>query len=309
GRRRPGPRRGARPLGGDVAAAVGGLVEEFDVAVGAVHADALTVPEQLGGPVDAHDGGQAVLAGDHRAVRHDAAHLRHQPGGGDEQRGPAGVGVGGDQDVARFEAGPGQVGDDAGAALDRPGRDREPGQRPGRDAAVREAAVERLAVGGEDAGRGERLVGAERLAPLPDEAGVRVTGTDDFSQLGAPEVEDVLSLAQRAGPYEAIGLPQECLLVDEVAADHAVLGVLAVTGEGAYAVDHPLGLLGLTPVREGAQACQHLLLLAPRVLEALFEAALAGARLEVPDVAEQGGQEHDGVLAPARPGDVDLPRA
>ena len=41
-------------------------------------------------------------------------------------------------------------------------------------------------------------------------------------------------------------------------------------------------------------------------LPALLEAPLAGARLEVPDVAEDHGHERGGAFAPARPGDVDL---
>ena len=48
------------------------------------------------------DGRQAVLPCDHRAVGHQAAHLRHQARDRDEQRRPAGVRVGGDQDVARL---------------------------------------------------------------------------------------------------------------------------------------------------------------------------------------------------------------
>ena len=80
---------------------------------------------------------------------------------------------------------------------------------------------------------------------------------------------------------------QQGLLVDEVAADHAVLRVLPVPDERPDPVDHPLGLVGLPlPVRQGPQALQHLLLLRPRLLPPLLEAPRAGARLEVPDVAE-----------------------
>ena len=43
-----------------------------------------------------------------------------------------------------------------------------------------------------------------------------------------------------------------------------------------------------------------------RLLPALLEAPLAGARLEVLDVAEDDGHERRGTLAPARPRDVDL---
>ena len=100
---------------------------------------------------------------------------------------------------------------------------------------------------------------------------------------------------------------QQRLLVDEVAADHAVLRILPVPDEGPDPVDHPLGLVGLLlPVRQGPQALQQLLLLLPGLLPPLLEAPLAGARLEVPDVAEDHRHERGGALAPARPGDVDL---
>src|SRR5207253_11029072 len=100
---------------------------------------------------------------------------------------------------------------------------------------------------------------------------------------------------------------EQGLLVDEVAADHAVLRILAVPDEGADAVDHPLGLFGLPlPVRQGSQALQQLLFLLPGLLPPLLEAPLAGARLEVLDVAEDHGQERSGAFAPPRPRDVDL---
>jgi hypothetical protein len=42
-----------------------------------------------------HHGRQAVLPGDHRAMGHQAPHLRHQAFDGDEQGRPAGVGESG----------------------------------------------------------------------------------------------------------------------------------------------------------------------------------------------------------------------
>jgi hypothetical protein len=54
---------------------------------------------------------------------HQASALGHQAFDRDEQGGPAGVGVGGDQDVARFEIGLRYVHDDAGASFDGPGGD------------------------------------------------------------------------------------------------------------------------------------------------------------------------------------------
>src|SRR6202035_5747287 len=73
------------------------------------------------------------------------------------------------------------------------------------------------------------------------------------------------------------------------------------------AVDHSLGLVGLAfPVRQVPQASQHLLFPLPSLLPALLEAAPAGARLEVLDVAEYEGHERGRALAPTRPRDVDL---
>ena len=83
------------------------------------------------------------------------------------------------------------------------------------------------------------------------------------------------ALAEHAGLHEALGFSQQRLLVDEVAADDAVLGILAVSGEGPDPVDHPLGLLGLAlSVRQGPQALQQLLLLVRGLLAPLLEAPL-----------------------------------
>ena len=56
----------------------GGLGQDLDVPVRPVHADPLPIPDQPGGVLHPHDGRQAVLPCDHRAVGHQAAHLRHQ---------------------------------------------------------------------------------------------------------------------------------------------------------------------------------------------------------------------------------------
>ena len=92
-------------------------------------ADPLTIADQLGGMLHPDDGGQPVLARDHRAVRHQAADLGHQTRDRDERRCPARIGVGGDQDVALIEIGRTQIQDDAGSSLDGPGRNRQPSQR------------------------------------------------------------------------------------------------------------------------------------------------------------------------------------
>ncbi len=69
------------------------------------------------------------------------------------------------------------------------------------------------------------------------------------------EVEGVLRLTEHVGLHEALGLLQQGLLVDEVAADDVVLRVLPVPDEGSDPVDHPFGLVGFPlAVRQGPQA-------------------------------------------------------
>src|SRR5580692_11816350 len=87
-----------------------------------------------------------------------------------------------------------------------------------------------LAVGGEHAGRHERLIRPERVLALADELAIHLVRAHDVTELGEPEVEEVFSLTKHAGPHQAAGLGQQGLLVDEVAADHVVLGVLPVAG-------------------------------------------------------------------------------
>ena len=96
-------------------------------------ADGRPVFDQVRGTLHPDDGGQAILPCDHRAVCHEPAHLRHQALDGDEQRRPAGVGAGGDENVARLEVGFGEVLNDAGAPLDGPGGDGQADERAGRE--------------------------------------------------------------------------------------------------------------------------------------------------------------------------------
>ena len=77
----------------------------------------------------------------------------------------------------------------------------------------------------------------ERVLAPADELVVDLVRAHDVVELLEGEVEDVLLLAQHAGPHEASGFLQQGLLVDEVAADHAVLRILAVPDEGPDAVD------------------------------------------------------------------------
>jgi len=102
-----------------------------------------------------------------------------------------------------------------------------------------------LAVRREDPRRRERLIGPERVLALADELIVYLVRARDVVELVEPEVEDVFPFAKHMIPHEALGLVQQGLLVDEVAADHVVLRILPVPGKGADPVDQPLGLLGL----------------------------------------------------------------
>src|SRR5262249_41170477 len=129
----------------------------------------------------------------------------------------------------------------------------------------------------------------------------------DVVELVEREIEDVFLLAQHVGVNEAPGLFEQGLLVHEVAADLSVLWILPVPTEGADAIDHPLGLFGFPiPVRQSPQAREQFLFLMASLLPPLLETPLAGARLEVLDVAEDQGHERAGAFAPTRSRDVDL---
>ena len=79
---------------------------------------------------------------------------------------------------------------------------------------------------------------------------VHLVRAHDVVELLEREEEDVFLLIEHAGPDEARGFFQQGELVDEVAADHAVLRILPVPDEGPDEVDLALGLLGLLlPVR------------------------------------------------------------
>lgn len=120
-------------------------------------------------------------------------------------------------------------------------------------------------------------------------------------------MEDVFPVSKHVRPHEAFGFFQQRLFVHEVAADDAVLRVLAVSDERPDPVDHPLGLVGLPlAVRQRTQALEQLLFLLPGFLPSSLEAPLALTGLEVPDVAEDDRHERGGALAPPRPRDVDL---
>ena len=151
------------------------------------------------------------------------------------------------------------------------------------------------------------MIRAERVLAPADELVVNLVRAHDVVELLEREVEDVFPLTQHVGLHEALGLCQESLLVDEVAADHAEFWVLPVPDEGPHPVDVALGLVGLLrSVRQVPQALQHVLFLPLRLGQALCEAPCAGAGLEVPDVPEDQGNQRGGAFAPTWPRDVDL---
>src|SRR5918995_602735 len=105
--------------------------------------------------------------------------------------------------------------------------------RPGDDLAIRR----------EHPGRRERLKRPERVLALADELVIHLVRAHDVVELQEGEVEDVFLLTKHVGLHEALGFFQQGLLVNKVAANHAVLRILPGPGEGPDAVDHPLGLL------------------------------------------------------------------
>ena len=84
-----------RPLTARLPFGLARLGQELDVAVGPMHADLLPIRDQPGGMLHPHYGWQAVLPCDHRAMGHQAPHLRHQALDRDERRRPTRVRVGG----------------------------------------------------------------------------------------------------------------------------------------------------------------------------------------------------------------------
>ena len=80
-----------------------------------MHADALPILDQPGRVLHADDRRQAVFPRDHGAMGHQPTHLGHQALDRHEQRRPARVREGGDQDIPRFQFGIGHVREDAGA--------------------------------------------------------------------------------------------------------------------------------------------------------------------------------------------------
>src|SRR5215472_4097105 len=136
---------------------------------------------------------------------------------------------------------------------------------------------------------------------------VHTIGANHVVDFREREVEDVLSILEHLCLDEAVRLMQQRLLVDEMAADDAELRILAVAGEGLESVDHPSRLAGFRrPVRQSAQPFQERVFGPLRLLLALLHLPLGGTGLEIPDVAEDEGEQGGGAFAPSWSGDVDL---
>src|SRR4051794_7186063 len=88
------------------------------------------------------------------------------------------------------------------------------------------------------------LEGAEGGTPPRDGGGGPPPGAYDLVELVEGHEEHVVSSAQHTLLHESLRFRKQRLLVDEVAAHHAVLGILAVADEGAKSVDRAPGLLG-----------------------------------------------------------------
>lgn len=131
-----------------------------------MESDRLSVLDEPGGSLDADDGRQAVLARDHRAMGQQAADLGDQAPDGDEQGRAAGIGEGGDQDVAGLEIGPSDVEDHASTPFDGPGGDSQPGQCTLGQIVAPLDAGDHLAGGGEHPRWREGLVLAECVLSL-----------------------------------------------------------------------------------------------------------------------------------------------
>ena len=269
--------------------------------------DPFSVLDLFGGAFHTHHGWRAVLPGDHGTVGHHAADLGHQPCDRSEEWGPAGVCLGGDDDVAGFEVGVGDVRDDAGAAFDGSGGHCESEQCAGGKIAAPVGAGYGFAIGGENSGWRERPVGTEIMLALLDELLVDVMGAHDFVEFLETEIENVFPVVQHSVGDETVGLGHQCLFVDGVAADHGVLRIFPVADEGPDTVDLFLGLCSfLMSVGQSQQAFEHFALFRSRIAAALREASLRLARLHVRDVSEDERQERRWLFVPSRSGDVDL---
>jgi hypothetical protein len=164
---------------------------------------------------------------------------------GQEGRSPAGIGVGGDQDVTRFEVGVGDIVDDVGSSFDGPCRDGKTDQRSGRGIDTAVGSGHDLALGGEHAWWAQPFVASKLFFALLDEPVVDAVRPNHVVELFEPQVEDVVSLAEDAGADQAVGFLQQRLPVDEVPADRCR------HRRGCHGIAHPR----LTRGRRGLTGC------------------------------------------------------
>ena len=103
-------------------------------------------------------GRQAVFACDDRAMGHQPTHFGHQAFDGHEQGRPAGVGEGGDQDIALFQVGIFHVQDDACPSLDDAGGNRQADDGPGWEILSLVLACNDFAIGRHDTRRRQLFI-------------------------------------------------------------------------------------------------------------------------------------------------------
>ncbi len=185
--------------------------EDDDGAGRAVDANPLAVPYLQSRTIDAHDCGQAVLAGNHGTVGHEAADLGDQSCDGEEGGGPGG-----------------------GAAFDDAGGHAEAREVGG---CVGLLAGEALAFRREDPRWAERLVPGVGGAAGID--GCVVDGAVDGGavQLLEGEVVEVGGLVEDACSDETVGLGEQGGPAGLVATHPGVLRILAKADEGADLVE------------------------------------------------------------------------
>src|SRR3974390_1124722 len=133
----------------------------MDVPVSAIYPDPLSVLDEPGGLLYTDHSRQSVLAGDDRAVSHKAPNLCHESLDCHEERRPARVGVGRDQDVVGLEVCLADLMDDAGSPCGDSARDRKADECAGREVVTSVPAGDDFAVGGEHARWRQRLMRTE----------------------------------------------------------------------------------------------------------------------------------------------------
>ncbi|MNS40133.1 hypothetical protein D3C72_724370 [compost metagenome] len=278
----------------------------------AVEHHPVAVFEALGGAGHGQDGGDAVLAGDHRRVGEDAAGLGDDAGNRAEERGPAGIRELGDQNLARLQAAAvldgwhhaHAGGHDAGAAWDA-----HQGALGDLGAVAHGEAAAQLV------GVGEGPEAVEVLAALGDEGlGQPVVhiALQEGDRLGVLQEPDVFGLVELplAGHQAAGG--ERVAADDGVHAARAIAQFLAPPGIGAHQFQLGEEALRRQFAHQAALGEKRLGLAALGLVEGVLLVVHADgvARRVVARHVGLEGLEHEGrVLVPARLGDVELAHA